>query len=1066
MATGRSLLVCPFCFRVPELSPFCIIPIGSSDMPPRIYIWVARVLLCGFLYLWLLSAAAQAQYHFDHWTTDNGLPQNTVRDMVQTRDGYIWIATLGGLARFDGKRFTVFSKVTQPEMRSNRLTVLHEDRKGQLWIGTEEGGLLRYHEGVFTSWTTREGLPGNFIDYLDEDEAGTLLIFTDQGAAQWRDGRFTSLPLIFQPILQSNPMMLYARYLNFALKPAATGHQIFHQGRWEDLPPALSDGQNGSKVPFGNILPGHIADSRGRLWFNGTTTSGYYAHQGSQWKAITAPPTKGAPFYLDQKGRYWTIYQTGVALEKDGYTVPLPVQGVSWWYRVLEDREGNVWLGTYENGLLRLLEQTVSFLTLPGEPRERYVYPLLESRSGKVWISAGEAGLTQYADGQFKRFPLPGAKGSLDISSFYEDRDGSLLVGTYLYGLTRFQQGQWRKDEALSAHVKGRVDVIFRDRQGDLWLGGQNGLDRQASNGQWTHYGPENGLPTKHVKTMLEDSAGRLWIAGYGCLALWDKGHFTTWTPAEGLIADRVIALHEDSEQRLWVGTAESGLYRFQPTGAGWQMTRYTTREGLFSNEVKQIFEDEQGYFWIGSEQGIYRLRKQELNDFAAGRSAGLTCVAFGKADGLLNTACIGGFQPAGFKARDGRLWFPTMEGVAIVDPRRVSTNPLPPPIAIEDCLLDRRHVDWQAGISIQPGQSSLEINYTGLSFHKSDQMRFRYRLEGLEDDWIEAGPRRTAYYSHLPAGSYMFRVTAANSDGIWNNAGKSLRIVVVPPLYRRWWFVLLALTTVIGLVALAFQYRIQQLQTLQQAQQSFARQLIASQEAERKRIAAELHDGLSQSLVIIKNRALMGLRAPVSLERATAQLEEIADSSVSAIDEVREIAYALRPFHLDRLGLTKAIVEMAEKVGEAHHLQTDSNLTPLEGLWSPETEINLYRIVQESLNNVVKHAQATKCRITALRHGPTVTLEIADNGRGFVTAEREPRTVKGETGKLLLKKQNPKSGFGLLGMAERVRLLGGQWQIQATPGAGTTITITLRVPETKTPSTEDLKTENQNHER
>lgn len=1011
------------------------------------YVWVI------FCLFWGSTITAWAQYRFDQWTTDNGLPQNTVRDMVQTQDGYIWIATLGGLARFDGKRFTVFSKVTQPEMRSNRFTVLHEDRAGQLWIGSEEGGLLRYHNGTFTSWTNKDGLPGNCIDHIDEDEAGTILIFTDQGAVQWRDGRFTSLPLSFQSIIQSSPMMLYARYLNFALRPGATGYQFFYQGRWDQLPLPFNGGQAGAKGPFGNILPGHIADSRGRLWFNGPTASGYYTRRGSQWEATVIPPTKGAPFYLDQKGRYWTIYQTGIALEKDGNVAPLPIQGVNWSHRVLEDREGNIWLGTYENGLHRLLEQTVSFLSLPGLPTERYVYPLLESRSGNVWISAGEAGLTQYANGQFTRFPLPGAKGSRDISSFYEDSDGSLLVGTYLYGLTRFREGQWRKDEALSAHIKGRVDIIFRDRQGDMWFGGQNGLDRQSISGEWTHYGPDNGLPTKHVKTILEDSAGRLWIGGVACLALWHNGRFTTWTAANGLMADRVITLYEDSDHRLWVGMAESGLYRFQPTSEGWQLTRFTTREGLFSNEVKQIFEDEQGYFWIGSEQGIYRLHKQELNDFADGRSAFVTSLSFGKADGLLSTACIGGFQPAGFKSRDGRFWFPTMEGIAIVDPRRVKKNEQQPPVAIEDCLVDRHNVDWQQGLTIQPGQSSLEINYTGLSFHKSDQMRFRYRLEGLEDDWIEAGPRRTAYYSHLPSGSYTFRVIAANSDGVWNNEGKSLRIVVVPPLYRRWWFVVLALTTMIGLVALAFQYRIRQLQKLQLAQQSFARQLIASQEAERKRIAAELHDGLSQSLVIIKNRALMALQAPVNLDRATAQLEEIADSSVSAIDEVREIAYALRPFHLDRLGLTKAIAEMVEKVSETHGLQTTINLVPLDGLWSPEIEINLYRIVQESLNNIVKHAQATTCRVTALRQSQTITLEIADNGHGFVSAERGTRNTEANG---QAHAHHPKSGFGLLGMAERIRLLGGQWQIQSAPGAGTTITLTMRVPENTTPLTEN----------
>lgn len=983
-----------------------------------------------------MLSPAFAQYHFEHWTTETGLPQNTVRDMVQTRDGYIWIATLGGLARFDGRRFTVFTKVTQPEMRSNRITVLHEDRAGQLWIGTEEGGLLRYDNGAFTSWTNKDGLPGNFIDRLDEDDAGTLLIFTDQGAVQWREGRFTALPLTLQSIVKSNPMTLFTRYLNFALRPAATGYQLFYRGRWEPLPQPF-DVAAKAETPFGNILSGQIADARGRLWFNGAKASGYYTRRGAQWEAVVAPPTQGHPFYLDQQGRYWTMTKTGIALEKDGNVAPLSLSGVNWWYRVLEDREGNIWLGTYDNGLLRLQEQTVSFLSLPGRPAERYVYPLLESRSGNVWISAGEAGLTHYANGQFTRFSLPGANGSRDISSFYEDRDGSLLVGTYLYGLTRFRAGQWRKDEALSARIKGRVDVIFRDRQGDLWFGGQNGLDRQSENGQWTHFGPDNGLPTKHVKTMLEDSAGRLWIGGIGCLALWHNGQFTTWTPANGLVADRIVTLYEDSARVLWVGAAESGLYRFLPTTTGWQLTRYTTREGLFSNEVKQIFEDERGYFWIGSEQGIYRLRKQELNDFAEGRNTFITCLAFGKADGLLNTGCIGGFQPAGFKARDGRLWFPTMEGVAIVDPRRVTMNELPPPVAIEDCLLDRRNVDCRQGLTIQPGQASLEINYTGLSFHKAEQMRFRYRLEGLEANWIEAGPRRTAYYSHLPAGTYTFHVIAANSDGIWNTEGQRLRIVVVPPVYRRWWFVLLTVALLVGLVTLAFQYRIRQMRHVQLAQQEFSQQLIESQEAERKRIAAELHDSLGQNLIVIKNWATLGLTQTEADAPVREQLDVISMTAVQSLNDVRAIIHNLRPHQLDTIGLANTLRFMLEQVSGATGIAFTSEIAPLDKRFAPEDEVTLYRLVQECVSNIVKHAQATQASLVMKIVGEQLHITIADNGRGFVMTPTNPPSAI---------RHPPSGGFGLKGLDERVRILYGTHKITSTPGKGTTHSFVIPI--------------------
>lgn len=969
---------------------------------------------------------ASAQYRLDHWTAETGLPQNSVRDLVQTRDGYLWITTLGGLARFDGKRLTVFTKVTQPEIPSNRFTFLHEDRAGHLWIGTQESGVLRYRDGAFTGWTAKDGLPGNHVAHIDEDEAGAILIFTDQGAAQWRDGKFTKLPLTQTIAKGSAGAQLdgYRQYLSFALRPAVTGYQLFNRGRWEHLP-------NPPGVPAGVFFlpaggrPPLMEDTRGRLWFHWHNVSGYYERRGGQWEATLTSPVLGIPFYLDQQGRYWTVYKAGVALEKDGKATPLPLQGVDWAYRVLEDREGNLWLGTYDQGLFRLIEQAVSFLALPGRPTERYVYPLLEDRLGNVWISAGEAGLTRYANGRLTRFPLPGASRSRDISSFYEDRDGSLLVGTFLYGMTRFRNGEWRKDPELSARIKGRVDVIFRDRRGDLWFGGQNGLDRQSIAGQWTHYGPDNGLPTEHVKTMLEDSSGRLWVGGYGCLALWHNGRFTAWTKNEGLIADRVISLYEDSERVLWAGTSDGGLYRFQPAGAAWHLTRYTTRDGLHSDAVKQIFEDERGYFWIGSEQGIFRLHKQELNNFAAGRQTLITSTPFGKADGMLSAECIGGFQPAGFKARDGRLWFPTQEGVAIVDPRRVPTNSIPPPVALEECLLDRRPVDWRKGVQINPGQASLEISYTGLSFDKAEKVRFRYRLEGLEPDWIEAGTRRTAYYSHLPPGSYTFKVIAANSDGVWNTEGRSLAIEVLPPFYRTWWFMSLAAVSLIAAVLLLYRHRIALLRREHVRQQAFSRQLIDSQERERKRIAAELHDSLGQQLLIVKNRALLGLLQPDDAARAVAELHEISTTVSQSLDEVRQIAAGLHPYQLDRLGLTKAIEAMTRKVAAAAGINITAEIDNVDDLFDAPAEINLYRIVQESLNNIVKHSGADAAGVAIKRADGSVTVAVHDNGKGFAAGDQ-------------------KSGFGLTGIAERVSMLGGAHAVDSSPGKGTTLTLTI----------------------
>ncbi|MBI3759936.1 MAG: hypothetical protein HY269_09320 [Deltaproteobacteria bacterium] len=303
--------------------------------------------------------------------------------------------------------------------------------------------------------------------------------------------------------------------------------------------------------------------------------------------------------------------------------------------------------------------------------------------------------------------------------------------------------------------------------------------------------------------------------------------------------------------------------------------------------------------------------------------------------------------------------------------------------------------------------------------------------FRGLEPGWVEAGTRRTAYYSHLPPGSYTFRVIADNGAGVWNLEGQHLRVLVLPPFYRTWWFVTLATLALLGLGTAAYQYRVRQLKQAKTAQEEFSRRLIESQEHERQRIAAELHDSLSQSLVIIKNRAVLSLSTPEDAKRAFEQLEEIADSATQAIGEVKEISYALRPFQLDRLGLQKALTSMVKKVAEANGLTITAEIEPLDGLLSQEGEINLYRIVQESLNNIIRHAQATAARVTIKRRFQSLEVQIQDNGQGFVVGASNQH----EPGK---------GGFGLLGLVERARILGAQPLIQSAPGAGTTITLQI----------------------
>ncbi len=426
----------------------------------------------------------------------------------------------------------------------------------------------------------------------------------------------------------------------------------------------------------------------------------------------------------------------------------------------------------------------------------------------------------------------------------------------------------------------------------------------------------------------------------------------------------------------------------------------------------------------MSGNQGIYRVNRGQLEDVAAGRIGAVVSTAFGRSDGMLNAECNGGGQTAGVKTRDGKLWFPTQDGMAIIDPEAVPFNPLPPPVVIESGSLDGRPVPLTAGLRLKPNQRGLEIRYTGLSLVKAEQVHFRYKLEALDTQWVEAGARRFAFYPYLPPGHYVFRVIAANSDFVWSKQGAALAIEVLPPFYLTWWFLSLAPMTAIAAAWLAWRRRIAQLQQAHATQLAFSRQLIESQESERKRMAAELHDSLGQHLLVIKNRAAIGVR---SANQAREQFNEIDASASQAIDEVRQITYNLRPLNLERLGVTSVIEELIEKVASASGIRFSADITPLNGSLSAGEDINLYRIIQESLNNIVKHGQAARASVEIWREGGAINVTVSDDGCGF-SPEAPVRR-----------------GLGLTSIAERVRMLGGTHLITSSPGRGTTLTI--RIP-------------------
>ena len=1001
---------------------------------------LGRVALAWAVLLLGVKATALAQeYGFDVWTTANGLPQNTVTGVAQTPDGYLWLSTFDGLARFDGVRFTIFDKGNTKGIINNRFARLFADREGAVYAYTENYVVTVYRNGVFRSYSDF-ATSGEPIAAIVGDANGRAVFETAKGNYSLQGDRFVLSPTPKDPnvkqvywgksgakwVIERNQIARHrdgkvtTYALNLTVEELSTSNDLApyenrHGALWvRRRTPAfeLWRLQDGKVTVFtkkeisalNELYPNQMMeDAEGDLWF---LLSGLNVPKPSQLVRF--------------KDNQFTSYRLNEAIGA----------GAS-----LVDREGSFWLAT-STGLRRLRRKLITTLSVKDGLNSNEVYPLLQTTNGEIFIGSA-LGVNRYADGKITDLRLHYATGvPLYMRGLWEDDQARVWLGFQgSGGVGRFETPSLVKRVGKNDLPNGVTDFTA-DRAGNIWIATGEGIFKYKDDQEIARYTTSDGLPSDNVITLHFDRDGNLWAGTFEGVAQFKDGRFISYHAEAGSPKGFVRAIYEDADGVLWFGTYGDGLVRYK----GGRFFNYRVEHGLFNNGVFAILEDKRSNFWMSSNRGIHRVSRQELNDFADGKIPKLNSVSYDEKDGMLNAECNGGRLPAAIKAADGKFWFPTMGGVAIIDPEAEIVNPHPPSVIIETVSIDRKPAKFQpairnpqSAIELSPGQLQLEIIYTALSLLKSAQIKFKYKLEGLETNWTEAGTQRSANYSYLPAGSYTFRVIAANANGVWNNEGAAIRITVKPFFYQTWWFLLAAISAIAGTIWLIAQYRLVQMRKIAEAKTAFSRQLITSQEAERKRIAAELHDGLGQSLLVIKNRTSIGKRVAQDSEKVMAQLDEISSATGQALEEVRGIAYNLRPYHLERLGLRESLNAMIEKIREATGLEINSRVALFDEVFSKDEEVLFYRVIQECMNNVIKHAQATTVEISIVQTETQVTACIQDNGRGFVVMP-----------------ESQSNGFGLIGLAERVRMLGGTHSIESEAGKGTTITVIIPLREEK----------------
>lgn len=989
--------------------------------------WRSVLVVSMSLCLSMDRAAAAPSFHT--WTVENGLPQNSVYDILQTRDGYLWLATFGGLVRYDGVRFVVFKTGNTRGIESSRFTKLFEAADGALWAVSEASGLTRYHDGVFTTYSTRHGLPHESIQQftLRSDARGGLAMKATVGHVRWADGRFSP----FSPGA-GEPFADVGHPTNTgAVWHVAEGMlQRVFRGRITHRLPAGSFGALDDPKVGDRWIRTVYEDRDGGFWFcalDGRVQHSLFGRSTDHSIISSRSRDFVQAVHQDRHGTLWFgLAEGGLARLENGsierFTVAdgLPADKV---YSVFEDAEGSLWIGT-ANGLAKLQRQVVTTYDERDGLTSANVYSVYEDRRGTVWVGAWP-GLTRYQNGRFTPDTTPDGVGDTYVTSIFEDAVGTLWVGTWSKGVKLLRDG--KASSMHGGHAEAVVQALYHDRRGAVWVGTRDGLTRYGE-GTARTYRIQDGLPGNIITNLFEDRAGTLWIATQSGLAAYRDGRITDHSARWGLTGYMVRGLHEDRDGTLWVGTYDAGLFRIHHG----KSKRFTTADGLFDDGVFQILEDDDGFLWLSSNLGISRVSKQELAAFAEGKIKVITAIAIGKADGLANPECNGGGRPAGIRTRDGRMWFPTQGGVAVLDPKAVQLNPRAPRVVVEAITLDGRQLSPGSTVNIPAGARNLEIAYTAPSFVRPEQVRFQYRLEGLDSHWVDAGARRTAYYPHLPAGRYEFRVIAANSDGIWNREGAAVAVSVAPPFWRTWWFAAVVTLAAAALLLLAHRLSLLRLRRRHRMQEAFSRELIHSQDMERKRIAAELHDSLGQELLAIKNQARLGMRLlDGNAAAANEHLDEISSSASRAIEEVREIAFDLHPYQLEHLGLTRSIEAVLARSDRSSGVRFDVEIDRIDDSLSKDAALHLYRIVQESVNNILKHSGASDAAVRIKRQAGRLHVSIRDNGSGFTPNARLSPSLR-------------RPGMGLMGIEERTRMLGGHCRIRSAPGEGTTIAIDL----------------------
>lgn len=1017
------------------------------------------------------------QLNFESIGLEQGLSQSTIYAITQDALGFMWFGTQDGLNRYDGYNIEVLNNIKGNSLSYNVIWSIISDKDSNLWIGTERGGVDIYlhSQNKFINLkndpSSDESISENFITTLFEDSHNNIWIGTQSKGINLYDKLTNKIKRINveKDGLAGNSIRTLCEddqnnlWIGTSSGISKINLDTFYKSGRLNLKNYKFDSKNDHSLSSNNVWCIYH-DSKGRIWV-GT------------WGG-------GLNLYVPDRDNFIRIYN------KSGEQKAIPSNMIK---AIIEDTDGNLWLGTYDMGLILFDVKNKTYYKLNIDD---FIVSLFKDRTGNIWIGTFSSGVKMFSKRKnlFKTyFGIENQEASFKrtiISSILETVNGDLIVGTYGDGLMIFNSEKKLIKKFIyepanpNSLSHNRITAIVQSKDGRIWIatngGGLNLLDLKTK--KFKHYNPQvqnsNSILYNQISTLaynpnknklyigyfqggissldlnnnkfthfiIEDMNDKsdwqspittifysenygLWVANFkGYLFRYDINQnkfkrFLLPFKEEKKIYNGIYCIVEDDDN-LWFATYGDGLYKLNLKENSLEI--FNENNSGVKNVIYGILKDEHGNLWGSSNKGIFKFNIQNKS-----------IKYYDKSDGLQSNEFN---QGAFYKNSRGEIFFGGVNGLNSFYPDKIINNEYIPPVYItkfkilNEPLELRNPIPDGTVIQIPYSKNFFSFEFVALNYIIPDKNQYLYKLEGFDKQWNRVfSTYRFGSYTNLNPGKYILRIIASNNDGIWNKQGTFITIIITPPYWMTWWFVSLLIVTVISIIFGIFRIRINSLKKEKLFQEQLSSKLIEKQEEERSRIAQEMHDNLGQELLFIKNRALLTMQKFPDNQLLIEHLKMISDSVTSLLKKVREISHNLRPPELDRLGLTETIKSILQKARESSTINIMGEIDDIDNLLNKKDEINLIRIIQEAINNVLKHSGAKICKVTIQRANDLIKLEILDNGKGFniynITS-LTPRSI----------------GLGITGIFERVKILKGTINFESSPLNGTKIIINIPI--------------------